>query len=822
LLSRAVAHTLTVMPRLRRKTSFRRTVWLLFICAIALSVAVPAAAVEPPSPGPALPMTASDPIPTTTPTFSWSAVAVASYYALWIADADAGSPVTVWFTPMQAGCGTGPGACTVAAPRALAPGLVSWKVITWNSSGYGPWSTTATLVVSVPDPATPTSTPVAPSGPIATRTPTYAWQAVGGAISWYQLSVTDALGIVHDFWNAPSAICDTTFCSHRPDVPLPIGPARWRVRAFSGLGAGAWSADTSFDAADTAPGAATLVAPVNSVSTTTPEFTWNAVLEAGYYLLRFVDRDNVTVDRWYRPADAGCPWGIGICRASLGALTPGPASWQVLTWNASGYGPWSERHDFVMEVADPLAPTLSAISPSGVITTTHPTYAWTAAAGVTAYRLSIHTKGEQPVDSWYTPSAAGCIEAPTCSATPQAGLPNGTTNEWQVQAWTTRGAGLWTAPMSFTVSIAVPRPVPSADQQASAVRLVEYGWDTPHPEFVRAQITEMERRPFNGVVMRLPDGGGDVFRPEAWDAETLAVQLPILRGIRWQTFDSNFLAMYAASSMDWYNDADWRVVLEHAAFMARAAREGNCRGLMFDPEPYGPSPWTYAQQPHASTHTFREYEAVVRERGRAFMRALQQEYPGLELLTFHSYSYFLRTSMAPDLHTREAILKDHAWGLLPSFLDGMLEEVDPYTQIIDGHEQSYYSEGPEDFAKAAAEVREGAFPWVSSELWNLYAGHVQGAQPLYLDWISGYFKTSASGLGDGWSDAQRARLAEHHAYHAMKNVDRYVWVYSEKMNWWTGEHLPPGAEDALRSAQRKFRAGESLGFDLTSISEGTP
>jgi hypothetical protein len=38
------------------------------------------------------------------------------------------------------------------------------------------------------------------------------------------------------------------------------------------------------------------------------------------------------------------------------------------------------------------------------------------------------------------------------------------------------------------------------------------------------------------------------------------------------------------------------------------------------------------------------------------------------------------------------------------------------------------------------------------------------------------------------------------------------------MNWWTGERLPPGAEDALRSAQRKFRAGENLGFDLTSMS----
>ena len=178
------------------------------------------------------------------------------------------------------------------------------------------------------------------------------------------------------------------------------------------------------------------------------------------------------------------------------------------------------------------------------------------------------------------------------------------------------------------------------------VRLVEYGWDSPRPEFVRAHIADMERRPFNGVVMRLPDGGGDVFRPEAWDADKLASQLPILRDIRWQTFDSNFLAMYAASSMDWYDDVDWRVVLEHAAFMARAARQGRCKGLVFDPSRMararGPP-----EQLHASAHTFSEYEAVVKERGRAFMRALEQEYPGLHLLTFYSYSYFLRASSAP-------------------------------------------------------------------------------------------------------------------------------------------------------------------------------
>jgi hypothetical protein len=378
---------------------------------------------------------------------------------------------------------------------------------------------------------------------------------------------------------------------------------------------------------------------------------------------------------------------------------------------------------------------------------------------------------------------------------------------WLIGSCLTAAIGVFIFPLSILPAEA---PVP-------AVKLIEYGWDAPRPEFVRTHIAEMERRPFDGVIVRLPDGGGEVFQPTMWNAERLNPQLSILRDIHWQSFDSNFLAMYAASSMDWYNDDDWRVVTEHAAFMARAARDGHCKGLMFDPEPYGANPWSYSAQLHTSVHTFADYEAIVRGRGRAFMRAMQHEYPGLELLTLHSYSYLLQADANPDVDTREKVLARHPWGLLPAFLNGMLEEADSNTRITDGHEQSYFFERPEDFERGAAEMRRGAIPYVSSELRAKYTRQVQISQPVYLDWIFGYFKTSRPTVADGLSDEQRAQLAEHHAYYAMKNADRYVWSYSEKMNWWTGEHLPPGAEDALRSARRKFAAGESLGFDLTAI-----
>jgi hypothetical protein len=410
-------------------------------------------------PGRASPVSPSGSMSTTTPAFSWTGDGTATYYALSVSDATAGSPTVKWFTPLEAGCPNG-GTCTVAAPRSLASGLVSWAVITWNPFGYGPWSTTKSAVVDVADPAVPTPVHGGPSGPIVTRMPTYTWNAVSGA-TWYQFSVTDALAVVREFWYSPPQACISTACSVTPNVLLAAGPAQWKVRAWRTSGAGAWpAAPVTFDATDSAPGTATLVSPLGSVTTVTPSFTWNAVLGTVYYLLQVTDRDNVTVDRWYLPAAAGCPLGTGICAASPGiALKAGAATWRVLTWNGSGYGPWSATGEFLVEIADPAALTPDALGPTGAIVSTNIPYRWTAVAGAISYRLSIRNNGGAPISWWYTAAAAGCDAAAECNAIPQVALINGTA-QWQVQAWTNTGYGPWSPLIALTVDIPAP-PAPT-------------------------------------------------------------------------------------------------------------------------------------------------------------------------------------------------------------------------------------------------------------------------------------------------------------------------------------------------------------------------
>ena len=410
-----------------------------------------------PLPGAAVPLSPSASVATATPAFSWTADPLATYYWLLISDGSAGADA--WYTPAQANCASGAGTCTVAAPHTLLPGLITWRVLTWNPYGYGPWSTSMRTVVDLSDPTAPTPTQSGPEGPIATRTPTYQWGSVDSA-NWYQLSFTDAAGAVREFWYAPAEACPAASCSVTPNILLPIGPANWKVRAWRAGGASAWSPSRNFEPADLAPGKATLVSPAAAVSSPVPSFTWNAVLGTSYYLLRVIDRDTTTYDRWYRPSDAACVLGTGACSASPGInIKAGRATWMVLTWNGSGYGPWSDPREFTVDISDASALTPTPVSPTSSISTANTTYRWTAVSGVLSYRLSVRNNGGAPAYWWFTPADAGCIAAGECAAMPLVGLQNGTA-EWQMQAWTANGHGEWGSPTALTVSIPPP-PAPT-------------------------------------------------------------------------------------------------------------------------------------------------------------------------------------------------------------------------------------------------------------------------------------------------------------------------------------------------------------------------
>src|SRR3989475_802293 len=199
-------------------------------------------------PGAATLVAPSGSIATATPTFSWNAVALATQYLLWVDDSSGGR-IRTTYTAAQVGCATGTGACSMVSAATLNPGAGQWWVVTSNAAGSGPWSSGMTFTVAGTPPP-PAATLVAPSGSIATRTPTSSWNALAFTAPsppWIDaLSLGGALPI----YTAAQVGCatGTGTCSIAPGVVLNPGAGQWWVVTSNASGSGPWSSGMTFTA----------------------------------------------------------------------------------------------------------------------------------------------------------------------------------------------------------------------------------------------------------------------------------------------------------------------------------------------------------------------------------------------------------------------------------------------------------------------------------------------------------------------------------------------------------------------------------------------
>ncbi len=143
-------------------------------------------------------------------------------------------------------------------------------------------------------------------------------------------------------------------------------------------------------------------------------------------------------------------------------------------------------------------------------------------------------------------------------------------------------------------------------------KIIEYGWDSQNPAYIRAHLSEMEKGPFDGVVILTPKYakpgerrqslGWLVFGKERFQPADYEYLLPDLRAIHSKKLTDNYLETVAqrahVPNAEWSDDKGWETICHNAAVMAMLAREGHCLGLTFDPEEYGDTPfWTASQLP---------------------------------------------------------------------------------------------------------------------------------------------------------------------------------------------------------------------------------
>jgi hypothetical protein len=365
-------------------------------------------------------------------------------------------------------------------------------------------------------------------------------------------------------------------------------------------------------------------------------------------------------------------------------------------------------------------------------------------------------------------------------------------------------------------------------------KLIDFGWNSPSPGFLRDNFARIEKVGFDGVGIKIPDEAGsgyifDVKKSVSIKPQERERQAQILASLpKSKTLTHNFLVVHGTSTLDWFSDADWRIAEEHLRWCARVAKNSRLAGLIWDAEPYNKFPcWCYTNQPQKQKYTFREYYQQVRKRGAQFIKAIQSEFPGLTVLSLRQLSDFqdgspFSSRLLPSIDPTvlEKGLSESWWGLHAAFTNGILDAVAPEVTFVDGNEEAYYYTSALEFERIARVIKSDAQVLVAPENRARYARQYQVGHAVSVDYTMGNWATAISfpdylrRQGKELTSEQRAQWFEHNLYHALRTADEYVWVYSEDMSWWDGRNVPPGYTAALQGVRRKQERGEALGFEI--------
>jgi hypothetical protein len=340
--------------------------------------------------------------------------------------------------------------------------------------------------------------------------------------------------------------------------------------------------------------------------------------------------------------------------------------------------------------------------------------------------------------------------------------------------------------ISFLATAAVAQP--GADNWPRK-KLIATGWDVADTARLRQNLTAMEKTPFDGVVLiasgQMPDGKAvsmrATFSALPWQQEWFRSCLEDLQACRFTRFTDNFLTVGAnPGNVDWFDDEGWRQVVEHWRIAAWLAKQGGLKGLLFDPEPYtqGFAQFKYTLQPQHDKHSFAEYHAKARERGRQVMAAITSEYPDLTL-----YCYFMNIVNYPAAGQAQSLqaLQAQAYGLYAPFIDGWLDVIPPTMKLIDGCESAYLFASRQQYLEAAVKIKGDCQSLISPENRAKYRAQTQVSFGIYLD---AYVNPETSRYYLPGKNGSRLAQLQQNVCDALSVADEYVWVYGEKYRWW--------------------------------------
>lgn len=328
-------------------------------------------------------------------------------------------------------------------------------------------------------------------------------------------------------------------------------------------------------------------------------------------------------------------------------------------------------------------------------------------------------------------------------------------------------------------------------------KIIEWGWDEPDTKFMRQNIEKMEQFPFDGLVFHATSGKGDNLAWEVWGGRKFAPDdfkqaVEDLKATKFNRFSDRFLRVNVTpAKTDWFDDHVWSSVANNFSVAAHVAKEGGCKGFMFDTEQYeGVTVFDYRQQKDKDKKTFAEYQAKVRQRGREWIKAVNKHYSDITILLTFGYDIsYWQTAKPKDRSTA-------AYGLLADFLDGVLDGCAKETVIVDAYEFAYPYKERKQFEQAYESITKKDLDWTGSP--EKYKSQVKAGFGLWMD-----HKKKGWDVADFSKNYFSPSEFEAAVRAALEVSDGYVWIYSERPKWWTNEMLPKEYVDALMKAGKR-------------------
>ena len=326
-------------------------------------------------------------------------------------------------------------------------------------------------------------------------------------------------------------------------------------------------------------------------------------------------------------------------------------------------------------------------------------------------------------------------------------------------------------------------------------KLIEWGWDEPSPSFMQANQKKMDRMGFDGVIFHAEARKGDSVVNFAWNCwgdrrfeiKEFASDIESLKACEFKHLTSNFLRFNVCpGTVDWFDDKSFEVVTHNARVAALVAKQGGCKGFMFDIEMYNSGLFTYVKQAHAEGKSFEEYEAKVRQRGREFMAAINDGFEDITVLLTFGYGI---TGVGGDRSKAP-------YGLLKNFLDGMFEAAGDETTIVDAYEGAYPFRKHGQFESAYRGVRKDMAKYCAVP--DKYRKHLQVGFGVWLDMNWRRYGWDRDNLENNYFTPEEF---EYSVFAGLDVTDRYVWIYTEVPRWWPRHKLPAAYRRALRKAR---------------------